>query len=188
LVSRDAQELSDTQLVERIGNGDSPAFAAFYDRFGGIVFGIALRILRSRAEAEEALGEVFLEVWRRAATVDPRRAPLPWLTLLARSRSLDRLRAGAVRARVVGESASEPAPPPTDGDREVALRGECLVARRALEQLSADQRTVLTLAYFEGLTQSEIADRLGSPLETVKTQTSLGLRRLGELLANGLGP
>jgi RNA polymerase sigma-70 factor (ECF subfamily) len=184
LSPRSGHETRETELLERVASGDPRAFAELYERFGAILFGIVLRILRSRAEAEDALQEIFLEIWQRAASYDSSRGRvLPWLTLLARSRAVDRLRARSVRDRVAAEIAAEPEPSALDTANDVVLNEDCLIARRALEQVSADQRTALTLAYFEGLTQSEIAARLGKPLGTVKTHTRLGLLRLRELLS-----
>jgi RNA polymerase sigma-70 factor (ECF subfamily) len=180
-------EASDADLIAGVARGDRQAFAALYDRNGAILFGIVLRILRSRSEAEEVLQEVFLQIWQGARGFDESRGqPLPWLTLLARSRALDRLRARTVRDRTAAAVAAEPDPQVGDAADEVALSEIGLTVRRALAEISADQRTALTLAYFEGLTQSEIAVRLDRPLGTVKTHTRLGLARLRELL-NELG-
>jgi RNA polymerase sigma-70 factor (ECF subfamily) len=166
-----------------VARGDRQAFAALYDRHGAILFGIVLRILRSKSEAEEVLQEVFLQIWRGAGGFDASRGQLlPWLMLLARSRALDRLRARSVRDRAAAAVAVEPDPRVGDAADEVALSETSLTVRRALAEISEDQRTALMLAYFEGLTQSEIAVRLGKPLGTVKTHTRLGLARLRELL------
>jgi RNA polymerase sigma-70 factor, ECF subfamily len=166
-----------------VARGDRQAFAALYDRHGAILFGIVLRILRSKSEAEEVLQEVFLQIWRGAGRFDESRGQLlPWLMLLARSRALDRLRASSVRDRATAAVAAEPDPQIDDASDEVALSEISLTVRRALAEIPEDQRTALMLAYFEGLTQSEIAVRLGRPLGTVKTHTRLGLARLRELL------
>ena len=170
-------------ILVRAAQASPPAFAALYDRHCAILFGIVLRILRNRAEAEDVLQETFLQIWQRAKSFDVSRGQaLPWLTLLARSRALDRLRARNVRDRTAAEVANEPEAAAGDAADEVAVSEAALTVRRALEEVSAEQRTALTLAYFEGLTQSEIAVRLARPLGTVKTHTRLGLMRLRELL------
>jgi len=174
--------------MRRVGNADREAFAELYDRFAAILHGIVLRIVRSRAEAEDVLQEVFLQIWQRAGSYDERRGRLvPWLTLLARSRALDRLRTREQRSRVGAAAGAEPPPSPASDAAEDAIIGEeGLLVRDALEKISEEQRSALSLAYFEGLTQSQIADRLEKPLGTVKTHTRLGLLRLRELLG-GIG-
>ena len=174
--------------MRRVGNADREAFAELYDRFAAILHGIVLRIVRSRAEAEDVLQGVFLQIWQRAGSYDERRGKLvPWLTLLARSRALDRLRARDQRSSVAAAAAAElPGSPASDPAEDVIVGEEGLLVRDALEKISEDQRSALSLAYFEGLTQSQIAERLEKPLGTVQTQRGLGLQRLRELLG-GIG-
>jgi RNA polymerase sigma-70 factor, ECF subfamily len=177
--------MPDGELIQRVANADREAFAELYDRFAAILQGIVLRIVRSRAEAEDVLQEVFLQIWQRAASYDERRGRLvPWLTLLARSRALDRLRARDLGTRIAAQAAAEPPSQSTDAAEDVIVGEEGLLVRRALEEISEDQRSALSLAYFEGLTQSQIAERVEKPLGTVKTHTRLGLMRLGELLGD----
>jgi RNA polymerase sigma-70 factor, ECF subfamily len=174
---------SDLELLARIARGDRESFAALYDRHGGILFGVLLRILANRREAEDALQETFLHLWRRAEDYDESRGrPLVWLTVLARSRALDRLRTIGLRIRTLDPAALEP-PPAVEStvDRRVTSENGRLV-RSALEGVSEGQREPLLLAYFDGLTQTEIAERLGRPLGTVKTQIRLGLSKLRLLL------
>ncbi len=176
-------ETSNSDLIEGVARGDRQAFAALYNRHGAILFGIVLRILRSKSEAEEVLQEVFLQIWQGARSFDESRGQLlPWLILLARSRALDRLRARSVRDRAAAAVAAERGPQIGDAADDVVVSEISLTVRRALAEIPEDQRTALMLAYFEGLTQSEIAVRLGRPLGTVKTHTRLGLARLRELL------
>jgi len=183
LGSSTAQTATDEELVRQIADGDREAFAALYDRCAAILFGIVLRIVRDPAEDEDVLQEVFLQIWQRASGYDARRGRVvPWLTLLARSRALDRFRTRSHRDRTAAQAAAEPAPPAADVADEVIVGQGGWVVRRALEEISEEQRTALSLAYFEGLTQSEIAARLQKPLGTVKTHTRVGLMRLREVL------
>ena len=177
------QSPSDAELVRRVARGDRDAFAAIYDRHGAILLGVLLRILRNRAEAEDVLQDTFLQVWQRAASFDEARGRvLPWLSLLARSRALDRLRSRGARERTASELAAEEltAPPST-----AIGNPDAPIVRRALEQIPEAERSALRLAYFEGLTQSEIAERQQKPLGTVKTHMRLGLIKLRELLGEG---
>jgi len=161
--------------VRRLAAGDQAALSEFYDLFAGLVNALALRILRDSADAEDVVQEVFLQAWRQADRFDPRRGRLEaWLCTIARTRALDRLRRRVSRR----EDPAEAAPAPTESPRPV----EGLAVRKALLSLSADQRRALELAYFEGLTQTEIAARLDEPLGTIKTRIRTALIRLREAL------
>ncbi len=163
------------QLVRRLAAGDQAALSEFYDRFAGLVNALALRILRDNADAEDVVQEVFLQAWRQADRFDPRRGtPEAWLCTIARTRALDRLRRRVSRR----EEPAEAAPAPTDAPRPV----EALAVRKALLTLSEDQRRALELAYYEGLTQTEIAARLDEPLGTIKTRIRSAMIRLREAL------
>jgi RNA polymerase sigma-70 factor (ECF subfamily) len=162
-------------LVLRLAAGDTKALAEFYDRYAGLVNALALRILRDSADAEDVVQEVFLQAWRQADRFDPRRGtPEAWLCTIARTRALDRLRRRVSRR----EEPAEAAPAPTQVPRAV----EGLAVRKALASLSPDQRTALELAYYEGLTQTEIAARLDTPLGTIKTRIRTAMIRLREAL------
>lgn len=176
-------QIDDNELLSAIAGGDEAALGAIYDRYRLILFGLILRILNDRPEAEDVLQEAFVQVWRRAADFDPSRGrAFTWLVTIARSRALDRLRAVGSRARVVDE-ATQTAPNEVGDAAADALRSEqASIVRRALAELPNEQRRTLLLAYFEGLTQTEIAERLGDPLGTVKTRMRLGLIKLKELL------
>ncbi len=180
------QKPSDTELLHAVARGDREAFANLYDRYGRILFGIVFRILGNRTESEDTLQDIFLQIWQRAASFDASRGrPVQWLTLLTRSRALDRVRSRGHRDRAASDV--ERAPDKSGGDTEgdVILLQEGASVRRALAEIPESHRTALLLAYFEGLSQSEIADRLGKPLGTVKTHTRLGLLRLRQLLETG---
>lgn len=173
--------------MRRIESGDEAALAALYDRYRTILFGLLLRILHNRAEAEDVLQEVFVQVWQRAASFDAARGKVfTWLVTLARSRAIDRLRALGSRSRTIEEAARESEIGERISDAEIdaisAQRGE--IVRRALKQLPAEQRQVLLLAYFNGFSQSEIAERLNSPLGTVKTRMRSAMNKLRETLGS----
>jgi len=144
-----------------------------------------MRILNSREEAEDVLQEVFLQVWRRAADFDEKRGrPFTWLVTLARSRAIDRLRALASRERVAQAGAREESEQISDAASDAIRAEQRDLVTNALAQLPDEQKRALMLAYFDGLTQSEIATRLGAPLGTVKTRMRAGMTKLRELLAN----
>jgi RNA polymerase sigma-70 factor (ECF subfamily) len=185
-------DAEDAELLRAVARGDEAAFARVYDRYSPILLGLLLRILRSRAEAEDVLQEVFLQVWQQARAFDPTRGrPFTWLVTLARSRAIDRLRAVDSRERAAQRSA-EDAPPegasPQAWADEEAIRAERAEAvRDALGELPEEQRQVLLLAYLEGMSQSEIAAAKNQPLGTVKTRTRAGLKKLSESLRARLG-
>jgi RNA polymerase sigma-70 factor (ECF subfamily) len=162
-------------LLVRLTAGDHHALGEVYDRFAGLVNGLALRILRDRTDAEDVVQEVFVQVWRQAGRFDPSRgSPEAWICTMARTRALDRLRRRASRR----EEPSEKAP----GESEPPRTEEALAVRKALDSLSPDQRNALELAYYEGLTQTEIAARLNEPLGTIKTRIRTAMIRLRDVL------
>lgn len=174
---------ADAELVRAAARGDETAFAALYDRYSPILFGLLLRILRSRPEAEDVLQEVFVQVWQRAASFDEARGrPFTWLVMMARSRALDRLRAVESRERTATAAAREEAEEVSDAARDAERAEEREAVRGALAQIPEAQQRALLLAYFEGLSQSEIAARLGEPLGTVKTRMRAGVMKLRELM------
>jgi RNA polymerase sigma-70 factor (ECF subfamily) len=184
LIPEQAQ-ISDVQLLHAIRDGDEQALASFYDRYRLILFGLILRILHSQPEAEDVLQEVFLQVWQRASSFDETRGrPFTWLVTLARSRAIDRLRSLGSRDRTANEAGREAeATGETRDAVDDAIRSEQgETVRRALAALPDEQRNTLVLAYFEGLTQTEIAERLATPLGTVKTRMRSGMIKLRELL------
>lgn len=172
-------------LLARIAQGDREAFGRFYDAFAGLALGLVRRILRDPAAAEEVLQEVFWQIWREAARYDPRRgSPEAWLIMRAKTRAIDRLRAMRRREKTfvapVDEAvASAPDLPAENPGVAAERRG---LVHAALEGLPEPQRRVVELAFFDGLTQSEIARRLGEPLGTVKTRARLGLERLRSMM------
>jgi RNA polymerase sigma-70 factor, ECF subfamily len=182
LIPEQAQT-SDSELLHAIARGDEEALASLYDRYRLILFGLILRILHSRPEAEDVLQDVFIQIWRRAADFDEARGrPFTWLATLARSRTIDRLRALDSRQRTANESLQGVPESVSDAATDTFLSEQREVVRSALRALPEEQREALVLAYFEGLTQTEIAARLGAPLGTVKTRMRSGMIKLRELL------
>lgn len=191
MTARPEQDELDAELLRATARGDEAAFASLYDKFSPILFGLLLRILHSRAEAEDVLQEVFLQVWQQARAFDSSRGrAFTWMVTLARSRAIDRFRAVDSRDRAAQRSA-EGAPTTArqeDAADEVAIRGErAEVVRGALAELPEEQQQVLLLAYLDGMSQSEIAEAKNQPLGTVKTRTRAGLRKLSEVLRSKLG-
>jgi len=177
-------EITDNDLLHAITRGDEQALAALYDRYRLILFGLILRILHDRPEAEDVLQEAFLQVWRRAGDFDESRGRVfTWLVTIARSRALDRLRVLGSRARLADEVVAHAATADLGDAADDALKSEQgTIVRQALAELPEEQRRALLLAYFDGLTQTEISARLGEPLGTVKTRMRSGLIKLRALL------
>ena len=176
---------ADVALLERMTARDQRALAELYDRHARLLFGLLLRILRSRADAEEVLQEVFVQAWTRTDTYNVSLgSPAGWLIGIARNRAIDRLRNNAVRSRTV-EQAPLPPAVETPEARAAATERQRDVSR-ALASLPLEQRELIEHAYFEGLTQSELADRFKLPLGTVKTRVRTGLSTLRRLLQRSL--
>jgi RNA polymerase sigma factor (sigma-70 family) len=182
----DLAHLSDEALVALCARADQAALAELYDRYGRVAYGLAFRVLRDEGLAEDAVQEAFLAVWRSAARFIPERAKAStWILTLVHRRAVDQVRRSERRR-------AEPldlAPDETDGSTEdVAwLRLERERVQAALRLLPDQQREALELAYYGGFTQSELAERLGQPLGTIKSRMFAGLARLRELLAEA-GP
>ncbi len=178
-----AESLSDGELLRRVGDGDGGAFEQLYRRYARPVFGLALRRLGDRARAEDAVQETFTSVWRSARTYRPERGPgAPWLYAVARNAIVDDARSAVTHASELPDKPDESLGP---ADRAEQSWTTWLV-HRALEELPENERLVLELAYWKGLSQSEIAERLKLPLGTVKTRTRSGLRRLADALESEL--
>ena len=175
--------LSDEALVALVARGDEDALAELYDRVGRIAYGLALRVLRDERHAEDAVQEAFLQVWRSAATFRAERAKAStWILTLVHRRAVDLVRREERRQAdpLTDDSAAGVAPEETD---EAAwLRFERERVQAALKQLPDVQREALELAYYGGFSQSELAERLGVPLGTIKSRMFAGLARLRELL------
>lgn len=176
--------------MQRAAAGDHAGLAELYDATSHLVFGLALRILGDRNEAEDAVVEVYAQVWRHAHTYDPGRGtPCSWLLTLTRSRAIDMLRSRK-RERAIDpiESASDVQADTPNPEDVTADAERHRFVRRALENLSVEQREAIELAYFSGLSHTEIAMQLGQPLGTIKTRIRLGMMRLRELLEHLSAP
>ncbi|WP_338866209.1 sigma-70 family RNA polymerase sigma factor [Myxococcus stipitatus] len=176
----------DRDLLQQVALGSGAAMRGVYSRCGAKAFAVVLRVLPTRADAEEVLQESFLEVWRRARDFDPERGGLEtWVMTIARTRAIDRLRSLGTAARVAEGATHQPPPlsaTPPSPDDATAWGEDRARVRAALRTLPAEQRAVVELAYFEGLSQREISARTGDPLGTVKTRARLALEKLAELL------
>jgi len=176
----------DTPAIRRIINGDAVGLEALYDRHSTAIYSLALLIVRDVAEAEDVTQEVFAQVWSQAGRFDGARGSVAaWVLMIARSRALDRLRRKqAVLKPGPGDDVLAELPDPTPSVEVVAANDqEARAARAAVAELPLAERTAIELAYFEGLTQSEIAERTGTPLGTVKTRIRNALRRVREAMA-----
>ena len=159
--------------------------ASLYDRYKSILFSLILRILHSRPEAEDILQDVFIQVWNKATDFEETRGrPFTWLVTLARSRSIDRLRQLGSRERTATEATRDAPEEWVDAEADAIRSEQSTIVRDALAALPEDQRRTLLLAYFEGLTQTEIAAKLNAPLGTIKTRMRSGMIKLRELLGN----
>ena len=178
------QAISDGELIERIADGDRPAFEELYRRYARPVLGLALRRIGDRGRAEDAAQDAFVAIWRSARTYNPNRGGgAPWLYAVARNAITDVLRrTPEPTAELQEEASSEPTPADQAETAWTAWR-----VHRALEVLPPHERPVIELAYWRGLSQSEVARTLGIPLGTVKTRTRSALARLADALEEELG-
>ena len=183
--TRDLAHLSDEALVTLVARGSEDALAELYDRLGGIAYGLAYRVLRDEALAQDAVQEAFLALWRTAAGFVPERARAStWLLTLVHRRAVDTVRREQRRRTETLEGVREPETDTSAAD-DAWLRLERERVQEALRQLPDAQREAIELAYYGGFTQSELAERLGEPLGTIKSRMFSGLARLRELLDDG---
>ncbi|MEP7014815.1 MAG: sigma-70 family RNA polymerase sigma factor [Verrucomicrobiota bacterium] len=185
------QEELDQEMLAQAAGGDQRAFATLYDRLSGPLYSLAVRMLGDATEAQDALQDVFLQIWRRAAKYDASQSSVfSWAMLMARSRVIDRLRARGRRLRVL-VSPTEDDPNEMPADASVAesasdtldRNDEAMRVRTILKKLPADQRQAIEMAFFADLTHHEIADKLGQPLGTIKARIRRGLLKLRERVA-----
>ncbi|MFQ5348983.1 MAG: sigma-70 family RNA polymerase sigma factor [Thermoanaerobaculia bacterium] len=185
----DLEAVPDPAVVAAVGAGDATALAVLYDRFSGMLLGLAHRILGDASDAEEILQEAFLQVWNQAERYDPSRSSVStWLVLITRSRAIDRLRSRKVKDRtllaVQQEKRGSHTSPEGVGDVFRQERGKRL--RQEMALLPPEQREVLEMAFFRGMTQSEIANQTGIPLGTVKTRSLLAMRKLRRAMSDDI--
>jgi RNA polymerase sigma factor (sigma-70 family) len=177
----DAVETSDESLLARVASGDDDALGRLYDRFGRVAYGLALRVLRDERLAEDAVQDAFVAVWRQAASFRPERANArTWVLTFVHRRAVDLVRREERRRAEPLAPETEPAAGSADEAAELRERREAV--QRALAQLPEEQRRPIELAYYGGFSQSELAERLGEPLGTIKSRMFTGLKRLRELL------
>jgi RNA polymerase sigma-70 factor (ECF subfamily) len=181
MLTPDSDPRADALILERMVARDARAVGDLYDRYHRLLFGLIVRILKDRSEAEEVLQEVFVQAWTRADSYDVALgSPAGWLVRIARNRAIDRLRANAARTRALDAA---PFPPPVESPEAHAAQSEQQrTVARALGGLPHDQRELIEHAYFLGLTQTELAARFRLPLGTVKTRIRTGMLALRQQL------
>ena len=171
---------NDSALVAAIRNGEERAMGELYDRYSGIVYSVALRVLGDTGAAEDVLQEVFMQLWRNPGLFDSSRGNLaPWLAVIARNRAIDALRKRRPETDIEDVVVSVESDLADEADRNIAM-GK---VRGVLSAMPAAQRSALEMAYFEGLTHSEISAKTGEPLGTIKTRIRSGLLALRKAFA-----
>jgi RNA polymerase sigma-70 factor, ECF subfamily len=178
-------EQDDNALIQLVANGDPVALASLYDRYGRLAYGLAYRVLSDGQAAEEAVQDAFLQVWRKAGSFDPERGAgfRAWLLTIVHNRAIDTLRRrGRQESREVELDVNAPFQGDVDPAIEVLGNLDREQVQQAMATLPADQRKTIEMAYFEGLTHREIAERHGLPLGTVKGRLRLGLHKMHEAL------
>ncbi len=177
------KELELAELISKISEGSESALSSFYDYTSRLVFGLALRILSDLTDAEEVTIEVYMQVWDKAVEYVPEKsAPSAWLLMLTRSRSIDHLRSSSRRKNIEESLVIEFPDSFADPEETIMFAEKRSLIQDALSKLTPPQRKSIELAYFYGLTQTEISDRLGQPLGTVKSWIRLGMIKLREIL------
>jgi RNA polymerase sigma-70 factor, ECF subfamily len=175
------RDVGDEELVYRVAGGDERALSELYDRYSRLVYATGIRLLRDVSLAEELVQDAFTNVWRRAGTFDPERASFTtWLYCITRNRVVELTHRRKVRPISVGEEPLQTVP----GGPEPEASVDSWDVARALSRIPGEHREVLTLAYFQGLTQNEISQQTGVPLGTIKSRTTAALKRLRHALTN----
>jgi len=186
-----ARPTDDGELIRRMARGDKLACSTFYDRFSRPIYSVALRILNDQAEAEDVVQDVFLTLWKKAATYNASRgSAFGWAITLTRNRAIDRLRLRRRHSTLLQQSSPDDLPgghatSDTHSADDLILREKTSAVRAALSTLPSEKLRTLELAFFSGLTQQEIATQLGEPLSTVKARIRRGLLKLRDTLTRG---
>lgn len=185
--SSDDRSQEQARLVEAMAKGDKSAMATLYDQLSGPLYSLAYRMLGDAAEAQDLTQDIFLQLWRTAGGYDARRGSVfSWAVTLTRNRAIDRIRMRRRRTEILSSAAPDlqPAAPVSDGDSASALwlREKSATVRSVLAELAPDQKQAIELAFFGGLTQQEIAERLNEPLGTIKARIRRGLLKLKDRL------
>lgn len=184
-----AQQLdAEIALLRRVAQGDRRSFEELYERFSGVLFSTAYRVLNNQEAAEDVLQDVFVQIWEKAPLYDPTRGkPMTWAVTLTRNKSIDRLRSTQRRNRLQDDVQRESETFEQFDDRssfDALASGEAnMLVREAIQKLSKDQREAIELAFFSSLTQTEIAERLQEPLGTIKARIRRGLMKLREVIS-----
>lgn len=188
MTPRESSAAEDAALLARVAGGDEPAFLALYERFSAPLYSLLLKMLQNRQDAEDTLQTVFLQIWRKAGVYDPARcAAFTWLVLIARSKAFDRLRQRQRQTRTLdAASLEEQGAPLLDESPGVLQHEDQAAIRAALAEIPAEQREALEMAYFKGLSQTEVAEALGEPLGTIKARIRRGMLRLRDHLTRRL--
>jgi len=189
-MSEEPTKSMEVLLLQGIAQGDQQAFAQFYDRFSGLLYSLAIRILNDPKEAEDVLQEVFLQIWAKASLFDPQAGkPSGWALTLTRNKAIDRLRTSQRRYRLL-EQVTAQADPPTGAPGQVAEKiqadEKAALIRSVVAALPSEQRQAIELAFFGGFTQTEISERLKQPLGTIKARIRRGMLQLRESLGESL--
>ncbi len=185
--NRTLAEMDDTEVVREAARGEVAALATLYDRYSGLMLSMANRMLGEKTMGEDLVQDVFMEVWRRAHAFDASRGSVrTWLLVRLRSRALDRLRSAKHRREVTVDDVSPREAAPTPEDPE--LSPDRALVRDVVQQLPDEQRRVIELSYFHGLSSSEIAEQMGSPLGTVKSRTAAALSKLRAAMSEAQQP
>ena len=184
--TKEADRQIDAQLLGRIASGDEAAFGALYDRFSPGLYSFVLRMTHDEAEAQDVLQEGFAHIWRRASTYDPvRSSPFTWAVMILRNKAIDRMRVRQRQERTLEKATVEFSHFP-EADESAAgepeRRDQGMLVRSALTQIPTDQKQAVEMAFFSGLTHEEIAERLGTPLGTIKARIRRGLLKLRDFL------
>jgi len=190
-VNEPKDESIEIDWLQRTASGDRESFRSLYERYSGVLFSAAYRVLNDQTDAEDVLQDVFIQIWDKASLYDPRRGkPLTWALTLTRNKAIDRLRSSQRRFRlkddVERETQALDAKVELDSVDHVYAAEKGQMLREAVAKLTDDQRIAIEMAFFQGLTQTEISERLKEPLGTIKARIRRGMIRLRELVADRL--